>query len=98
KLRCPSSTHYPYTTLFRSSDEAHAGPPRRIEAHGYLSRYPSRQDRGSVHPGNRGPAYRPGIGRHRHQGEEEDRPGSDAREDESRDRKSTRLNSSHVKI
>src|SRR3989442_9900728 len=69
--RPPRSTLFPYTTLFRSEDQARAADEERIE-HGVL-----RQPR---HPGAELPAA-----------EDDDDHGN-------LDRKSTRLNSSHVRI
>src|SRR3712207_8060139 len=81
--RPPRSTLFPYTTLFRSAD-AHAGPPTQPRG--------ARDDVGDRHG-----AARPA--RHRPQGVDAAARGPDPRRVEgARDRKSTRLNSSHANI
>src|SRR5690606_41472677 len=89
----PRSTLFPYTTLFRSPEGvAYRCSPRRpvLEREGSLPLVPSRLP----HPG--GPAHcedrRGGVVGH-HVGAAAERIGPD-----DLDRKSTRLNSSHVKI
>src|SRR5207253_10765316 len=80
--RPPTSTHFPYTTLFRSPPVQDA-PPRRAARPGRRSGTPVR-GRGSGVAGDRILQDAPGRGSAAH------RAGSHP------DRKSTRLNSSHV--
>src|SRR5690606_42070188 len=81
----PCPTLFPYTTLFRSQDAQRAG----------VADHPGgealRID-GLHHPGNHDRANRDDRGRRRTRDRGEQHAG------EHRDRKSTRLNSSHVKI
>src|SRR5690606_39967454 len=82
--RPPRSTLFPYTTLFRSA----AGAYRRL---GLVRGHASGEEapgEGEVRPG-----LRPGDGAGQVPGPREAAPGGD-----DPDRKSTRLNSSHVKI
>src|SRR3712207_8843814 len=83
--RPPRSTLCPYTTLFRSVRRV-AHPGRARLEHEPLSR-PGGRRRGRAHPpaARRARAHRPGDG-------------AGDRGDDHRDRKSTRLNSSHATI
>src|SRR5690606_42163381 len=78
----PRSTLFPYTTLFRSAF-AGGGPVRRSEERAQRGGLPLRRGHGRAPLASRG----------------HDRPGRDPRvRCQGQDRKSTRLNSSHVKI
>src|SRR2546430_1905232 len=81
--RPPRSTLFPYTTLFRSVFHHHALRRRQSQNHCRRARRERRGDR--LH--QQRPACRRG-----------DLPRDCARQDERRDRKSTRLNSSHSQI
>src|SRR5690606_41248100 len=84
----PGSTLFPYTTLFRSLDLDRQQPPLRLYHEIHLCAF----GRAPVEDlGRRGPAVAPGeqVGEHQIFQMRRSRIG---------DRKSTRLNSSHVKI
>src|SRR5690606_39782576 len=93
----PVATLFPYTTLFRSPGGDGLAGPRLRRGPGLPDRPPRALPRGRRTPGRRGQ----GLLRLRDEG----RTGGDARggargegEAALQDRKSTRLNSSHVKI
>src|SRR5438874_10715593 len=87
KRRPPRSTLFPYTTLFRSGREPLAGPlPAGEEALAVRSVLDQEGGRAAELAPDREALQQP---RQQHQ---------DRRRDSDRDRKSTRLNSSHVEI
>src|SRR3712207_8324585 len=85
--RPPRSTLFPYTTLFRSvGDEVPGlGDDRRVGHPPALQ-----QEGGPDTVAGVGPARTEGVGRHP--------PGTEGEHQVARDRKSTRLNSSHANI
>src|SRR5690606_41471803 len=95
--RHPSSTLFPYTTLFRSLELRAASLPRPI---------PGRLGRQPAHEGHGGGQNRAGGGAHTHSGGGPGLPhyhpfregSAHSGTGRGGDRKSTRLNSSHVKI
>src|SRR5690606_39580754 len=84
----PTCPLFPYTTLFRSAGTGAGGARGLPQACGDLRRIGPRQDRAD-------PPHRRGVRAARRVG---DRARPEQRPGPPRDRKSTRLNSSHVKI
>src|SRR2546427_1909180 len=98
--RPPRSTLFPYTTLFRSLDRFLAHPARRRAPHVRRLPRPARRAATHRHPSARPNVHvRPGaVAHHRERGPKRDGGTRHESGGRTRDRKSTRLNSSHSQI